>query len=461
VEQDLPSLRSRVFRAGSWTIVGHFCSLALRFVASLTLTRIFAPQVFGILSVLTAIQVIIALLTDFGVRQAVIQSSSGEDRSFLRTAWTIQILRGLLIWAVSILVAIALYATQTWNLLPAGSVYEASSFPIFVVASSFAAVILGFQSMKAITADRDLDVMRLTLIDVAAQIVSFFFIVGFGWVTRSIWSYIAGSILSSVLVVVFSHTLLEGPKDRLGWNRDAIRELARFGRWTFVSSAIGAAAMNGDTLLMGAWVPAPVLGFYSIAKNLASVADDIANRLYGRVSLPALSEVARLRPERFPDLLFRMRLISDSVVLGFAGFLFAAGGGIVSFLYDPRYSSAGWMLQWLSFGLVFTRYGVSQSAFLALARPQYISAINITKLVSILTIVPVAFYLFGVKGAVIGIGFHMFPCIAWIFYYNRRHGLNSVFVEVASLAAWFAGWLVGLGAVEILAFAKQAITGPF
>jgi hypothetical protein len=96
IQQELPvqpggSLRSRVFRAGSWALLGHFLSLALRLAGSLILTRIFAPGVFGILAVVFAVQVLISLLTDIGIRQAVIQSRNGGDPSVLNTAWTLQI----------------------------------------------------------------------------------------------------------------------------------------------------------------------------------------------------------------------------------------------------------------------------------------------------------------------------------------------------------------------------------
>src|SRR5476649_1565669 len=89
-----PSLRARVFRAGSWSLIGHFLNLTMRLAGTLVLTRLFAPQLFGVLAVASAVQVAIGLLTDIGLRQALIRSPNGHDRRFLDTAWTVQILRG-------------------------------------------------------------------------------------------------------------------------------------------------------------------------------------------------------------------------------------------------------------------------------------------------------------------------------------------------------------------------------
>ena len=112
------------------------------------------------------------------------------------------------------------------------------------------------------------------------------------------------------------------------------------------------------------------------------------------------------------------------------------------------------MLQWLSFGLFFARYGATQSAYISLGRPEYITAINVTKLISLYSIVPALFYLFGLEGAIIGIAFHMLPSTAWMFYFNRQHGLNKFSFELWILSTWVLGWLFGFGFVEVIKLIK-------
>jgi O-antigen/teichoic acid export membrane protein len=459
VEKGGRTLRSRVLRAGSWALFGHFLTLALRFIGNLILTRIFAPEIFGILAVVSSVLTVISLLADMGLRQAVIQSANGKNSAFLNTAWTLQILRGFLIWSFGAIFAVVIYVAGNRDLLPAGSVYTSPGLPAYIVVASFSAVLWGFQSMKAVTADRNLDLKRVIAIELLVQIVSLLLVVWLGWATRSIWSYIAGGLFSAAIAAALSHIWLSGPMDRFAWNKTALQELARFGKWTFVSSAIAAFAMNGDSLLLGGWVGAAVLGYYSIASNLASLTEGVAGRIYGSVSLPALSEIARLQPHRFPELHFRLRWVTDAVLLSIAGFLFATGAEIIKLLYDPRYSSAGWILQWLSFSLLFTRYGVVHSAYLALGRPEYNTAINITKVISLFTIVPLLFYTFGLPGAVIGIAFHMCPTVLWIFYFNGRHGLNNFRFEIFILGMWPLGWLTGSAFIVLVETIKLSLFG--
>ena len=103
------------------------------------------------------------------------------------------------------------------------------------------------------------------------------------------------------------------------------------------------------------------------------------------------------------------------------------------------------MLQWLSFGLVFVRYDLAFTAYMALGRPNYITVISFTKLISLFALVPLLYYLFGLEGAILGIACHMAPATFWLLYFNRRRGIQNIRLEVLVLLAWPAGWLAGSG----------------
>jgi O-antigen/teichoic acid export membrane protein len=438
-----PSLKSRAYRAGRWVLIGQFATLVTRLAASLVMTRLLAPEIFGILAITAVALHIVSLLADIGLNQAVVQSPNGENRSFLNTAWTIQIMRGWLIWGGCAALALGLHATSGQGWIPTGSVYAAPTLPVVIIATSFVAVITGFRSIKAISANRDLDLKRITLIEVISQISMLAVAAPLGWATHSIWSYVAGGLFSSLLATVLSHVCLRGPRDRIEWDRNAARELMHFGKWVFLSSALGVLAQNGDRLLLGGWLSAAMLGYYSIAFNLTSIIEGVGGRLFSGVSMPALSDVARRQPERVPLIYFRMRWAADIIFVGTAGFLFASAQWIIGLMFDPRYAPIGPLLQWLSFGLLFARYNLTWAAYVALGKPSYFTPINIAKLIALFFIVPLLYHAFGVQGAIVGIAFHMMPSALLMFWFNRRHGLNNIRLELGALCMWPLGWLVG------------------
>ena len=117
------SLKQRTLYASAWTLAGYGTSLVLRLLGNLIIARLLSPDVFGVMAVCTAVQVIITLTGDIGLRQAVIRSANIRDPLFLNTAWTVQILRGLSIWIICVGTAIVLYALNSSGAIPAGSVY--------------------------------------------------------------------------------------------------------------------------------------------------------------------------------------------------------------------------------------------------------------------------------------------------------------------------------------------------
>lgn len=422
------------------------------------MTRLLVPEMFGVMAIATVVHVVVSLLSDIGLRQAIIQSPRGESPLLLNTAFSLQAVRGVLIWGVCLAVAASLLAGDAFGLMPHASVYAASDLPAVLVVTSFSAVIMGFQSTKHMTTNRHLDLKLSTFIEVIAQVAGLAVMAYLGWVTRSIWSFVAGGLVTSVVTVVLSHTWLPGMTNRFQWDQASAKELIGFGRWVLLSSVLWVLAANADRLLLGAWASAATLGLYVLALNLATMVEGAGSRLFASVAMAALSEVARNEPDRFRSVYYRMRLPFDIGFIASAGFLFACGQPIVNLFYDQRYEAAGPMLQVLSFGLLFARYGLSGSAYVALGVPQNMMWIHFVKLVSVFLAVPLGYHLFGLTGALVGIAFHLLPTLPLMYWLNRKHRLNDWKFELAVLLAWPVGYAGGEAVSWLLALVEQVRT---
>lgn len=439
------SLKSRTLRAGGWTVVAHLAGQVLRLVSSLVMTRILVPEMFGVMAIAIVVQVIVALLSDIGLRQAIVQNPRGNAPEFLDTAWSLQIVRGWIIWAVCALTGLAMFVLARSGWAPVGTVYAVAVLPAIIASTALSSAINGFASTKVLTANRELDMSKVTRIELIAQLSGLLLMFAIGWLTHSIWSVVAGVLLTSLVSVALSHGWLKGHRNRFRFDPDCVKEIVAFGRWIFVSSALGVLAANGDRLFLGVWLSASLLGIYAIALNLTTVVEGLAYKLFGTVSFAVFSEAHRDTPGRLRELYFRMRLAADVVFLAAAGFLYGAGQLIVDLLYDHRYAQAGAMLQILSFGLFFTRYSLSGSIFVALGKPQYQTVVQVLNIVSMFALIPTLYALYGVPGAVWAVALYRLPSSIAVLIFNRRHGLHSALFEVAVLPAWGAGWALGWG----------------
>jgi O-antigen/teichoic acid export membrane protein len=430
-------------------LAGYVAGQILRIGSNLVLTRLLVPEVFGVMAVATMVHTIVWMMSDLGLRQAVVQSQRGDVQTFLDTAWTLQAIRGCLIWLVCVGVAAGLHQGSYYGWFPTGSAYVAPQLPEIIAAVSFTAVIAGFQSTKVISSDRHLDLKRVTSIEFLSQVINLLVAVLLAWLTRSIWSFVVAALVSSLVSTVLSHVCLPGPINRIRFEREAVRDLVRFGRWIMLSSIFTVIAANGDRALLAAWVSPATLGFYILAANLVAMLDGAGGRLFSAVATPAMSKVVREHPETLRRVYYKLRLPFDLLFIGGAGALYSGGQALIDILYDRRYAEAGFIIQVLSFGLLFTRFTVANSVYLAMGHSQNLGILNLSKVVAIFTLVPLSYHGFGFEGALWAIAIHGLATVPLTFTFTARYRINSLAFECLVLLAWPLGYLLGEAAATL------------
>lgn len=438
------SLKRRAIWAGAWNVLSLVLSQVLRLGGNLIIARLLVPEMFGVMVIATTVSVLLHLLSDVGLRQNIIQSRRGDDPLFLNTAWTVQIIRGFVLFSLTLLLAIASWLAQLANLWPAGSTYAAPELPLVLAITGISAIIFGFQSTKIDVAVRTFQQKRVVLIDLTSQVVGLVVMLLIGYFTRSIWSLVIASVLASLASTVLGHVALQGPRNRLQWDRSALTELVNFGRWILVSSVVGVLAMYGDRIWFGASMTAAQLGVYSIAVLILGSIQTGLMKLFGAVALPAFSEAAREGDsERLKALYMRFKLLVDLVSLFACGVLLTASPMLIGWMYDERYAEAGTILAILSLSFLVLRYTLAHQVWLAMGLTKYQAIDNIIRLVSLWGLLPLLLAIGGVNYAIWGVALHTFPTLVLIVYVNRKLGIFDLKRELAVLPIVAVGALCG------------------
>ena len=335
------SLEARAARGAAWSMIGFAAGLALRLVGNVVLTRLLFEETFGLMLLVQAFLTGMHLFSDFGIGPSIIQNKRGDDPVFVNTAFTMQAGRGLILWMI------------TWaGALPFAAFYDEPILAWVLPIAGFTALLEGLYSTKLLTANRELAMGRLTIIDLASQVAGL--VVMMAWVTirPSVWALVVGSIVSCVVRMVLSHTALPGLRNRLEWNEEARRAMLHFGKWIFVSTVLTFLASQSDRLIFGKLVDMKLLGVYNIAIILATLPAQGLGNITTKIIFPLFSRVynegsdlaAAYRSGRWPLL-----------VLGGWATAGLVGGGptVVRLFYDNRYEEAGWMLQIVAMGSWF------------------------------------------------------------------------------------------------------------
>ena len=422
----------------------------LRLGSNLILTRLLVPEMFGLMAVAMTVAVIVTMLSDIGLTQAFVRSARGEEKSFIDTTWTIQIARGLLLWALSIIAALGLFAAASSGLISVHSAYADPLLPWLIAATGFTSVINGCSSTIALTSIRNFKLRPVFLLDFIGQIFGLAVLIPLAWWTRSIWALVAGSFASVALSAILSHLWMVGPRNRFRWESSSVSEIFTYGKWLALSSAVTVFATNGDRLMLAAYANATLLGLYSIALSLVGALDVILGQLFDKVMLPAFSEVARNDPLGVPAAYFKLRWKIDPIILVISGLLFGGAHLLIDILYDARYADAGQMLQILAVGMIFTRYTLVQQVYLALGQTRYFVPINLVRLVATFTFIPLGFHFGGFVGALIAISLRNIPSVLLSFYFNSKHKLNNMRLEIQTLLFWPLGFAIATAAQALI-----------
>lgn len=438
------SLRKRALRAGSWNLVSQVASQVMRLGGNLIMARLLLPEMFGVMVIATTVSILLHLLSDVGLRQNIIQSHRGDDPDFLNTAWTVQIIRGFLLFALTLLLALGAWLAQLAELWPADSTYAAPVLPMVLAVTGLSAAIWGFQSTKIDVAVRTFQQKRVVLVDLGSQVAGLVVMLVLGLLTHSIWALVLSGLISAVVWTVLGHTALEGPNNHLRWDRSALTELIVFGRWILLSSMVGVLAMYGDRIWFGASMTAAQLGVYSIAVLILGAVQTALMKIVGAVALPAFSEAARADDkQRLKALYFRFRLLVDLLVLFICGGFLTASPLLIGWMYDDRYREAGPMLAILSLSFIVLRYTLAHQVWIALGLTKYQAMDNIIRLVSLWALLPLLLAIGGVEWAIWGVALHAVPTLVLVVYVNCKLDIFSLKRELVVLPMLLVGALCG------------------
>ena len=347
------TLRRRAVRGSIFTAGGHGASIVLRLGSNLILTRLLAPELFGLMGLVNIFLQGLTMFSDLGVGPSVIQNRRGEDPDFLRTAWTAQVARGVGLWVLSCAIA--------W---PAAALYDQPALRWLIPLAAVNALLSGFNSTAMFRLGRHLQLGKLTLLSLGTQVIAITGMVIWASVSPSVLALLVPGLIATAVGVFASHRLLPGvPRDRFGWDRSAAHELLTFGKWIFLSTLLAFGTNQADRLVLGKMIPLDLLGVYGIGMLLATMPAQIILKLGQSVAFPAYSRV-KDQPKRFAAAVQRVRLplllVGAFAVTG----LVSGGQAMIDVLYDQRYVDAGWVVQAIAAGVWFQILGSTNGSVL-------------------------------------------------------------------------------------------------
>jgi O-antigen/teichoic acid export membrane protein len=489
-------VRKAAMSSAMWIMVGFLAMYLLRIASSMILTRLLHPQIYGLMDLVMVFIQGLHMFSDVGITPCIVQSSRGEDRNFLNTAWTFQLIRGAVLWAASALIA--------W---PVAVLYGKPVLALLLPVVGVTALIEGANSTAICLLNRHLNRGKLVALDLTNAVINIVVTIACVWLMYPsmfgevlagqreslwpeqwhswalvtggmgieavreeweamlpdqplVWAVVFGNIASIVAFMVLSHLILPGFRNRLCWEPAARTELLGFGKWVFISSIFTFLGYQSDRMILPAITDFATLGLYGRAMSLAMIAGGLMGAFASQLVFPVYS--------RFQQMGRDLRLAFRQVHVGAASFaallvtgMVCSGPAAAKVLFPENYWDAAWILQFLAIGMWFQMLAATiEASLLALGKVRSLMVVNAAKVIALMILMPLGWHLGsqttfgGLIGLILGVvasDFFRYLMTIWI---ARQNGLSAwgydVILSVVIVLFSGAAWWLGNSAAELI-----------
>ncbi|MGB7409129.1 MAG: oligosaccharide flippase family protein [Pontixanthobacter sp.] len=422
--------RAALFGQMGWIGSTYFLQQAIRLGSSIVLAWLLAPELLGTMLLINTLRTGGELLTDVGIGQSIVNNKNGAKTEFYNTAWTIQIIRGVILFAITVALA-----------GPIAGAYDNPELLVLLPAVAPIFLLTGFTAPARFLLQKGLQVRKLAMFDLGIAILATLVQIGLAWVMPNIWALIWGLLIGTALSAMGSYLLMDWRSLRPAWNGDAARAVLHFGKWVFAASIIYFLAMNFDRLYFADAIPFAMLGIYGIARTFSDTIMQLFQRVGHLLIFPKISASA----DRGGDLVQSVGGLRRAALVVVA-FGLAAGVALadqfIYLAYDDRYRAAGFFLPVL---LIGTWFGIlatmADAMMMGVGKPSGVAFSNGAKLAIIVIALPFVLPRYGLNAALA-----VFVAAEAVRYLvlalqNRLLGMGFTRQDIA-LTALFGGFIV-------------------
>ncbi len=253
----MSSTSDKLVKGSLWLGMTRAIVNVLTTLSTFILARYLTPADFGLVAIGTTLLLIVTSLTELSLTQALVRHDVIDD-SHLNTAWTLNVLRGV--------IAFALFSLAAY---PVANIYEDSRLAGIMIALGFSILLTGLINPRLVILQRKLIFRQEFIIGVSQKTLGFIASVAVAIIFQSYWALVVGILTSQFVNVAVSYILFPfRPKFTLS----RMKELLSFSIWLSAGSIVNTLNWRFDLLLVGKLLGSSAVGNYSVGSNLSVVA---------------------------------------------------------------------------------------------------------------------------------------------------------------------------------------------
>jgi O-antigen/teichoic acid export membrane protein len=388
------SLSQRTVRGGFWVFLLRIIQRIFSLARLVILARILTPHDFGLMGIALLTMSTLETFSQTGFQAALIQKKENIE-SYLDAAWTVLILRGLLLFGI--LYFAAPFVASFFNTPEAKPIIQVIGLSVLFQA---------FTNIGVVYFQKELEFNKEFIYQFAGTLADFIVAISAVLILKNVWALVFGMLAGSAVRCIISY-LIHPYKPRLSRDLAKAKELFGFGKWVLGSSILIFLITQGDDILVGKLLGATALGFYQLAYRISNMPATEITHVISRVTFPVYSKLQNDIPKLREAYL---KVLQVTVFLSFplAGLIFVLAPDFTMIFLGKKWMPMVPSMQVLVFaGLVRSIAAISGSIFYAVGKVQIDTRLQIIRFFVLAALI----YPFTIKWGILGASIVVFLSI--------------------------------------------------
>jgi lipopolysaccharide exporter len=272
-------LKAKTARGGFWLGTATAMEQSLRFIRNMILTRLLAPEAFGLMAIVLAINGFFDGFTSIGIGSSILQNPEAYSKKYLNGAWWLSFLRGTGIYIIAFFSA------------PFIADFYGNQQLINLMRVGFLSMFFnGLISCNIFIAQKQMNFKKLVVISQGGGLFGISIAIILAFIMENVWALVLGFTVESAAICLLSYIICPF---RPGINFDKVHlsSMFKYTRRMFGLPILTFIFLNGDVFVVGKMLPMSDLGIYSMALNLARAPFSIISNIVSQLLLPVFSEI--------------------------------------------------------------------------------------------------------------------------------------------------------------------------
>ncbi|MBU5613493.1 lipopolysaccharide biosynthesis protein [Geomonas azotofigens] len=431
------TIKERTIRSGIWISMASGLVRVFEFVRSMVLARLLLPELFGIMAIVLFVMGAVNVVTSTSFKSALIYRQDDiEDAA--NTAWTLNIIRGGLLFVILLILAPAV-----------ATFYKESVLNSAIRFIAFSLLIESFGNINTVVYEKELNYRRITIAKIFTSVINIATVLILAWVYRNIWALLVGSLMSSCFNTITTY-IIQTKKPRLCFDKKLAAELFHYGKFVTGTSILVFFTLTAADVVLGKLLTFRELGYYSYAFTIANLPTTHITAVISEIVFSAYNAIKSDTEKLISAFQKIFKFIA--IVAVPAGFgIYALSGEIVLYILGPGWQPTLAPLRVLIiFGVIRSLAATTGPILTAIGKPNVMFWIVLFKFCLIVCLLYPLITFYGTVGAALALTIPIVIEQFALWYMIKKAFSVSLLPFIATVIRVSCFSLLMLAAIEML-----------